>query len=178
MATNRVMPLDPNSLYIHCPTCEANGTKNVPVNRDMDTAKCALGHTFTGSLMMTVRPFSGDQPDTAHMSMVPLSSNEQPPPTSVKWSVWINPKVKELLESRFKSNLIATLDVLLSSLADGNVLLMSGPDVGKLKKRGLSNGAQIIAALDATDNTETENRQLRAQIEKYESVFRAAGVGQ
>jgi hypothetical protein len=178
MATNRVMSLDTNSLYIYCPTCEANGTKNVPVNRDMDTAKCAFGHTFTGSLMMTVRPFSGDLPDTANMSMVPLSSNEQPPPTSIKWNIWVNPKVKELLESKFKGNLIATTDVLLSSLADGNVLIMSGPDVAKLKKRGISNGAQCVAALEASDNADAENRQLRAQIEKYESVFRQAGIGQ
>jgi hypothetical protein len=170
------MPLDPNSLYMYCPTCEANGTKNVPVSRDMDTAKCALGHTFTGSLMMSVRPFSGDLPDTAHMSMVPMAINEQPPPTSVKWNVWINPKIKEMLESKFKGNLIATMDVLLSSLADGNVLLMSGPDVAKLKKRGISNGAQCVAALEASDNADAENRQLRAQIEKYEAIFRQVQV--
>jgi hypothetical protein len=177
MATNRVMPLDPNSLYIHCPTCEANGTKNVPVMREMDTCKCQLGHTFTGSLMMSVRPFSGDQPDTAHMSMIPMAINEQPPPTSIKWNIWVNPKVKELLESKFKGNLIATTDVLLSALADGNVLIMSGPDVAKLKKRGISNGAQCVAALEASDSVENENRELRAKVEKYTDIFRQAGIG-
>ena len=178
MATNRVAPLDDNSLYVYCETCKANGTPNSPLIRSMNEVQCQFGHKFSGSMMMSVRPFSGDSPDTAHMSMVPMPLNEQPPPTSIKVQFWLHPKVKEALEQRYRGNLIATTDSVLSALADGNVLLISGPDVAKLHKRGLKNGCQIIAALEATDNIESENRQLRAQIEKYESVFRAAGVGQ
>ena len=178
MATNRVAPLDDNSLYVYCETCKANGTPNSPLIRSMNEVQCQFGHKFSGSMMMSVRPFSGDSPDTAHMSMVPMPLNEQPPPTSEKWTVWIHPKVRAMLEHKYKGRLIATLDSIFGCLADGNVLILEGKDVAKLKKRGASNGAQVIALIETMDGIEVENRQLRAQVEKYESVFRAAGVGQ
>jgi hypothetical protein len=178
MATNRLTPIDSNQLYVYCEVCKSNGTPNSPLIRAMNEVKCQFGHTFSGSLMMSVQPFSGDVPDTAAMDMIPMPLNEQPPPTSVKWQVWVHPKVRDMLEQKYRGRLIATLDSILGCLADGNVLIIEGKDVAKIKKRGASNGAQIIAMLDSMDNIESENRQLRAQIERYESVFRAAGVGQ
>jgi hypothetical protein len=168
MATNLVAPLDQSLAQLYCGLCKSNGTPNVMLIREMHLLKCPLGHQYS----------SVDEAMMRGAEMVPLPINERPPMTSVKWNVWVHPKVKELLEFKYKGRLIATLDVLLSSLADGNVLLISGEDVAKLKKRGISNGAQALAALEATDNTEAENRQLRAQVEKYESVFRQAGIGQ
>jgi hypothetical protein len=176
MATNRVMPLDDSQFYVYCDVCKANGTPNSPLVRSMNEVKCQFGHTFSGSMMMSVRPFSGDQPDTVNMDMVKTPISEQPPPTSVKTTFWLHPRVIEALKNRYPYNLIATADTVLSSLADGNVLIISGADVAKLKKRGCSNGAQIVAALEAMDGTEIENKQLRDKIARYEEVFKAAGV--
>jgi hypothetical protein len=91
-------------------------------------------------------------------------------------TLWVHPKVKDTLESKYRGRLIATTDVLLSSLADGNVLIMSGEDVAKLHKRGLKNGAQILSALDASDNTERENQQLRTRLEQFDALLKQAGV--
>jgi len=168
MATNLIPPIDQSQAQLYCPMCDANGTPNVPLIRDMHICKCPFSHQYSSVAEAVARG----------ARMIPMPLNEQPPVTSVKMTVWLHPRVKQILETKYRGRLIATTDVLLSSLADGSVLIMSGPDVDKLKKRGLNNGAQIVAALEAIDNTEAENRQLRAQIEKYESVFRAAGVGQ
>lgn len=178
MATNRVMPLDDSQLYVYCEVCKANGNPNSPLVRAMNEVTCKFGHKFSGSMMMSVAPFSGDQPDTASMSMVPLPINEQPPLTSEKWSVWVHPKVRAMLEQKYKGRLIATLDSIFGCLADGNVLILEGKDVAKLKKRGLSNGAQITAFVESTDAVQIENQQLRARLEQFEQLLRAAGVSQ
>lgn len=168
MATNLVAPLDQALAQMHCGMCKSNGTPGVMLIREMHLLKCPLGHQFS----------SWDEALSRGGEMVRLPVNEQPPPTSVKWPIWINPRAKSLIEQRYHGCIIATIDVLMGALADGNVLIIGGPDATKLKKRGLSNAGQMIAALEATDNTENENRQLRAQIERYEAVFRQAGIGQ
>jgi hypothetical protein len=170
------MPIDSNQLYVYCEVCKANGNPTSPLARSMDKVQCSFGHIFSGSMMMSVAANSGDLPDTANMSMVPLPINEQPPLTSEKRSVWVHPKVWTMLEQKYKGRMIATLDSIFGCLADGNVLILEGKDVAKLKKRGLSNGAQVIAYIDSTDSIQSENAQLRSRIEQFESLLRAAGV--
>jgi hypothetical protein len=167
MATNLVAPLDQALAQIYCGLCKSNGTPNVMLIRETYLLRCPLGHQYS----------SFDEAIARGGEMVRLPVNEQPPPTSIKWAIFVNPKVKELIEKRFHGCVVATLDVLLGSLADGNVLIIAGKDAATLKKRGLSNGLQIISALEVTDNTETENRQLRAKLEQYDKIFRDAGIG-
>ncbi len=167
MATNLVQPLDQSLAQLYCPMCAANGTPDVPLVREMHIVKCAFGHQYSSVSEAVARG----------AKMVPLPLNEQPPITSIKWPVWVHPKVKELLESRYRGRLIATLDSVLGSLADGNVLILTGKDVEKLKKRGLSNGSQIVAAFDAMDNADKERQEMQSKLERYESIFREAGIG-
>ena len=164
MATNLVPPLDQAQAQIYCPVCDANGTPSVPLVREMHICKCPFGHQYQSVADAVNRG----------AKMIPMPLNEQPPITSIKWQIWVHPKVKELLEQRYRGRLIATLDVLMSSLADGNVLIMSGPDVAKLKARGLNNGAQIVAALESQDQFEKERQQLMDKMAKYEEIFRQA----
>jgi hypothetical protein len=178
MATNRVAPLDDSQLYVYCPTCQSNGNPKSPLIRVMDSVKCQFGHPFQGSMMMTVPAFSGLQPDTAQMSMVEMPRDEQPPVTSEKWTVWIHPKVRGMLQQKYRGRLIATLDSMFGCLADENVLILSGQDVGKLRKRGIKNGAQVIAAIEAMDSMGNENKQLRERVEQFESLLKAVGVSQ
>lgn len=168
MATNLVPPLDQGLAQLFCGICESNGTPGVMLMREMHILKCPFSHQFSSTGEAIARG--------SKMVQTPL--NEQPPQTSIKWPVWIHPKVKELLEQRYHGRLIATLDSVLGSLADGNVLIVEGKDVAALKKRGLSNGAQIVAALDAIDSADRDRQQMMDKIARYEEVFRAAGIGQ
>jgi hypothetical protein len=167
MATNLVQPLDQSQAQLYCPMCDANGTPNVPLVRELHVCKCPFSHQYS----------SVGEAIARGAKMIPMPLNEQPPLTSIKMNVWVHPKVKELLEQRYRGRLIVTLDSVLGSLADGNVLIVTGADVDKIKKRGASNGAQIVSLLETTDNIATENAQLRSTIEKYENVFRSAGIG-
>jgi hypothetical protein len=177
MATNPVQPLDDSQLYVYCEVCKQNGNPQSPLVRAMNEVQCRFGHKFSGSLMMTVRQFSGDVPDTAHMDMVKTPINERPPLTSVKFTVWLHPKAIEGLQRRYPANLIATTDSVLSALADGNVLILSGPEVAKLHKRGIRNGTQIVASIEAMENSNKERDEAVRELEKLRELLRAVGVG-
>lgn len=145
--------------------CAANGTSDVPLVREMHICKCAFGHQYSSVAEAVNRG----------AKMVPLALNEQPPVTSVKMTVWVHPKVKEMLENKYRGRLIATTDVLLSSLADGNVMILSGEDVAKLKKRGIRNGTDMVAALESMDHTARERDEALKQLEKFQEILRAVG---
>jgi hypothetical protein len=175
MATNPVQPLDDSQLYVYCEVCKQNGNPQSPLVRAMNEVQCRFGHKFSGSLMMTVRQFSGDQPDTANMSMVPLPLNEQPPLTSEKWitpPIWVHPKVKAMLLEKYKGRWIATLDSVFGALADGNVLIITGAEVAKLKKKGISNGSQVVAALESLDQSNRERDEAVKELDKFREMLR------
>jgi hypothetical protein len=83
-----------------------------------------------------------------------------------------------MLMQKYSGRLHATLDSMFGVLADGNVLVIEGKDAADMKKRGLSNGAQIISFINSTDSIQTENQQLRTRLEQFEQLLRAAGVSQ
>ena len=166
MATNLVQPLDPALAQLYCGICTANGVPDMMLVREMHLLKCNLGHQYQSVGEAVARG----------STMVPLPLNERPPLTSVKIALWVNPKVKEILETKYRGRLIATTDVLLSSLADGNVMILSGEDVAKLKKRGIRNGNEMVAALESMDQTARERDDAMRQIERFQEVLKAAGV--
>lgn len=136
------------------------------LTREMHNLKCYLGHQFSSVSEAIARG----------ATMVPLEPNEQPPLTSVKMNVWVHPKVKDMLEQRYRGRLIATLDSIFGCLADGNVMIITGADVEKLKKHGIANGTQMVAAINALDSTEREKQQLMARLEQFEQLLKVAGV--
>jgi hypothetical protein len=166
MATNMVIPLDQAMAQLYCGVCISNGTPGVMLMREMHLLKCGLGHQFN----------SVDEAIARGSTMVPLPLNERPPITSVKWEVFIHPKVRDMLTQKYRGRLWATLDSIFGVLADGNVLVIEGKDAAKLKARGAANGTQVIALLASMDSIESENKQLRAKIEQYDAIFRQAGV--
>ena len=168
MATNLVAPLDQAHAQLYCGICAANGNPGVMLIREMHLLKCPFSHQYS----------SVDEAIARGSTMVPLPLNERPPLTSVKWEVFIHPKVRDMLMQKYRGRLHATLDSMFGVLADGNVLVIEGKDAADMKKRGLSNGAQIISFINSTDSIQTENQQLRARLEQFEQLLRAAGVSQ
>lgn len=178
-----VKPLDTNSLYAYCPTCESNGNPSVMLMRAMDEVKCALGHQFSGQQLMSVAGHSeqgATASPTSNLNMVKLVDFQPDTPldTDVKWPVFVHPKVRELLEQKFKGRLWVTISTHLAALADNAVVVLSGPDAAKLRKRGLTTGPQIVAALEAAATADSEREQLQRKIMDYENIFRQAGVTQ
>ena len=176
-------PIDSNCLYMYCPSCEANGTPNSMLMRELDTVKCSLGHHFSGQQLMSVAGHSeqgATVAPTSNLNMVKLVAfqPDQPLETDVKQSIYCHPKVWEILKVKFKGRLWVTISTHLAALADSAIVILSGADAAKLRKRGLTTGPQIVAALEAAAVAESEREQLQRRITDYENIFRQAGVAQ
>lgn len=137
------------------------------MKRDMHRLSCPFGH-------------QGEWVEIARMNpvMSPMSDvyTDTPNPQAVKWSVWVMPRVRELIEARFQGRLWTTLATLFDCLADDQVIILQGSEVKELKKRGLSNGSQIVAALDAYKQMERERDQAVEQLERMQAVLSSAGL--
>lgn len=177
MPTN-VRPLDQSQLYTYCETCAANGNPKSPLRREMDTIQCGLGHRMSSAASMTVRPFSGDLPETASMSMVKLVDYqpESPNQTDVAWKIFVHPDVKAKIESKFAGRVIVTLGTFLAAIADGSIVMIMNEDARKLKAMGVSNGRDMVAAMESTKQTEKERDDAVQQIERFQQILKAAGV--
>src|SRR5882724_684991 len=112
-----VKELDQALAYVYCPTCRLTGNDKAPLTRNMHQLQCQFGHTFTGAqvtaMMADMVPMQAVQPET-------------PSITDIKWTIWVNPKVKEKLEHKFPNRLIFTIATLLAALADDTLVMITG----------------------------------------------------
>ena len=172
----KVTSLDSSAMYIYCRVCAANGNPKSPLRREMDTVKCALGHTMQGSTSMTAS--HGELPATASMDMVKANEIflEQPTITDMKWPIFVNPKVKEKLESKFSGRLMITLGTYLAALADDSMIILTGEEAAKLRKLGVHNGKEMLASIEGGKIAERERDEAVASVTKFMGVLKAAGV--
>ncbi|HXN71535.1 MAG TPA: hypothetical protein VN861_03165 [Candidatus Acidoferrales bacterium] len=176
-------PIDSNCLYVYCAACEANGNPNVMLMRELDKVSCPLGHIYSGQQLMSVAGHSeqgATVAPTSNLNMVKLVDFQPDSPldTDIKWNIFVHPQVRSLLEQKFKGRLWVTISTHLAALADNAIVILSGADAAKLRKRGLTTSPQIVAALDASAELEKEVARLQAQVEQYANIFRQAGVTQ
>jgi hypothetical protein len=171
-----VKTLDSASLYAYCGTCAQQGNPNSPLRRELDTVQCPLGHKFQGSMAMTAS--GGALPDTANMSMVKLTEYqpEQPQITDVAWKIFTHPSIRAKLEERYAGRVMATVSTYLMALADGSVVMITGPDAVKLKSMGIKNGAEILATVDSVRQLEKDLADANARLEQFQKILVAAGV--
>jgi hypothetical protein len=167
MATNLVQSLDQSQAQLFCKYCEDNGAGEVPLIREMHVAKCCFGHIYSSIGEAVARG----------CRMIPMPLNEQPPITSVKFVTWCHPKIKELLEQKYRGRLIATLDSVYSALADGAVMIVAGADVLELKKMGIRNGTEMLAAIKSMKQSDRERDEAVRELDKLKELLRQVGVG-
>lgn len=171
MGSATLRPLSDDQAYIYCPICRNAGTPNVPLRRSIHVISCTLnpGHQF-----------SFEQLQRAHAEMTPMSAvlTETPNPTSIKWPVFVAPKTKEAIESRFPGRVIVTVATLLDALADDQIIFITGSEAEDLKKRGLNNGQAIIAALNSFAQLEKERGEAIKQLDQVRGLLGSIGMEQ
>ena len=171
MGSATLRPLDESMAYMHCPICQRAGTPNVPLRRSMHQIICTLnpGHQF-----------SFEQLQRAHAEMTPMSAvlTETPNPTSIVWKVYVAPRTKESIESRFQGRVIVTVATLLDALADDQIIFITGSEAEDLKKRGLNNGQAIIAALNSFAQLEKERGEAIKQLDQVRGLLGSIGMEQ
>jgi hypothetical protein len=164
-----VRELDQGLAYTFCPTCRLAGNPKSPLARDMHQLKCALGHSFTGAQLQAM-----------YADMVPMASiqPEVPSITDVKWSIWINPKVKEKLEQKFPNRIIFTVATLLAALADDSLVMITGEQGEKLRKEyQVKSGAEIIAKFESLKQCEEERDSAVKELDKFQKMMQAVMAG-
>ena len=171
MGSANLRPLSESDAYIYCPICQRSGTLNVPLRRQMHLIVCSLnpGHQF-----------SFEQLQRAHAEMIPMSAilTETPNPTSIAWKIFVAPRTKESIESRFPGRVIVTVATLLDALADDQLIFITGSEAEDLKKRGLNNGQAIIAALNSFAQLEKERGEAIRQLDQVRGMLGNLGLEQ
>jgi hypothetical protein len=163
----QIPTLDQSLVYTWCPTCRMQGNPRSPLTREMHAIKCSLGHQFTGQQLQAMG---------ADMVKAGEVYTEQPTITDIKWSIFVNPKVREKLESKFSGRLMITLGTYLAALADDSMIILTGEEAAKLRKLGVHNGKEMLASIEGGKIAERERDEAVKSVEKFMGVLKAAGV--
>lgn len=165
---NLVKELDQSLAYIYCPTCRLMGNPRSQIIRDGHAFRCPLQHTFTGAQLMS----SG-----ADMTQMADIQPEQPTITDIKWSIWINPKVKERLEQKFPNRLIMTVATALAALSDDTLVMITGEQGARLRKEfNIKSGAEMLSALESAKQLEQERDEAVKELDKFHKLLAAANI--
>lgn len=173
MPQNIIPSLDPARAYVFCPTCQREGTEKSPLMRDSHLLKCAFGHTFEGKQIAALRS-RGISVDMEQWSDMVV---EQPPDYCEKFAVWTNPVVWQHLQKKFRGRFLATMITYIEALADDTIVMIDGADAEELRKMGLKNGVEILAAMKDRDNLQTQLDEANEKIGKFMNLLNQAGVG-
>jgi hypothetical protein len=168
-ATLKIM--DDGAAYMYCPICQRAGTPNVPLRRQMHTITCTLnaGHQFSFEQLRRM---------SAEMQPMSTMLTETPNPNSIVWKIYVAPRTKESIEERYPGRVIVTVATLLDALADDELIFITGAEAADLKKRGLRNGIDIIAALNSFAQLEKERGEAIAQLDRVRGMLSSLGVEQ
>lgn len=162
-----VTEINQSLAYTWCPICRNNGNSQSPLVRELHIVKCQFGHVFTGAQLQQMG---------ADMIKADEVFHEHPALTDVMWKLPVNPKVKEVIETKFKGRVLVTIGTLLAALADGSLVMITGEQARDLKKLGINNGADMLALAQSMEQTEKERQQLLDQVGKFQELLKQVGV--
>ena len=160
--------------YVYCFACRDAGTPNVPLRRNtnlnLPPFVCSINpmHQFT---------FAQLQQHSAEMTPMAAVMQEQINAASVKWAIWVMPNTKALLEQKWSGRIYTSVATLLDALADDSVIFIQGVEVKELRKRGIQNGEQILAALNNAKETERQLQEAVEMIKQFRDALSSVEGG-
>ena len=160
-------PLNESLAYTYCPTCRSNGNDRSPLIREMHVIRCSFGHSFSGGQL---QQYGADMIKATDIFL------ETPAITDEMWKVPVNPRVKAILENKFKGRVFVTIGTLLAALSDDTLVMITGEQAKELRELGIKNGADMLSAVRTAKETEKALEDAITQIERFQSVLHAAGV--
>ena len=163
---NIIKPLDSGAAYIYCPTCRDSGTPNSMLTRDSHIVRCQFGHQWDTT---SFRHLLSRQPVMAGMDEILV---EQPHPEAMAWKIMVLPETRQAFEAKFKGRIHITLGTFLQALCEDSLLILSGDDVAKLRKRGITTSAQVIAALEGVDRLASERQSAIDQLLRVTNMLK------
>lgn len=149
---------------MYCPLCEKNGVKT-ELMRDMVEVKCLMGHTFQYNTLMSMNP-----------TLIRMEFTEKAGPHDVKLEAWVNGEVLAQFNQKFPNRLSSTIDNILRTFLDGDMVIVDGMQAREMKSLGIKNGAEMLAAARGAKTQEDTINTLTIQLETIRGMFTQAGV--
>ena len=158
---------------MYCPTCRnlANITSNaslkvVELVRDPDAFRCANGHVFKAyAELMAMEP-----------ELIKLIPKETPGPNDTKVEVWVNKDIWTQFAAKYPAQLNATVESILRLYLVGEPVIIDGGQAAHLRKLGVKNGSEMVAALEVAKTLEAQLQTAEEKISLMQSLFQGAGV--
>jgi len=149
--------------YMYCPFCRNQGSPKVELHRDNVDMFCLMGHKGPHGQILAMNP-----------EMIKTTVRFQPGPNDVKAEVWVNGerllKAKEALGDRFHP----TIASLISCCMAGEPVIIDGQQAAELRKLGIRNGQEMLAAAKENVQLAGQNQSLTDEVIKWET--RIAGA--
>jgi hypothetical protein len=167
---NIVKPLDESAAYIYCPSCREQGNPTVMLERQMHILRCPFGHQLDATSfarLFQLKP-----------TMTPMSELlvENPDPKCIQWKVYVLPETKEAFERKFAGRVHITIGTFVEALCSDHIIFIDGEAAGKLKEKGMGNGAQIVAAMEGMEQLMKERDAAVVRLEQVMGMLRNAGI--
>jgi len=149
---------------MYCPTCRnlANITSNaslkvVELVRDPDAFRCANGHVFKAyAELMAMEP-----------ELIKLIT---------KVEVWVNKDIWTQFAAKYPAQVNATVESILRLYLVGEPVIIDGGQAAHLRKLGVKNGSEMVAALEVAKTLEAQLQTAEEKISLMQSLFQGAGV--
>ncbi len=148
--------------YIYCPRCEAAGVQ-LELVREMTEFKCANGHSFVYSQL-------------SEATKMPLAFMEKPLTGEVKAEFFVNQDVLSKFRAKFPNRQNSTVNSILSLFLDDDLVVIDGKQAREMKKLGIKNGAEMLAAAQNNATLEGENNDLKSKLAFIRTMFKGADV--
>lgn len=147
----------------YCPMCRNNGSPTVMAMRDNVDCFCMMGHRMPQAQFWAMKP-----------DMTKTEVRFTAGPGDVKAEVWVNGEVlmkaKEALGERFHPTVASLIRCCMAGLP----VLIDGQQADELRKLGIRNGAEMVAAAKQNVELAGQNESLSQEVIKWET--RIAGA--
>lgn len=161
---------------MYCPTCR-NASKtfhNPAIERtelfsespEADVFRCANGHAFNNYLeLMAMNP-----------ELIKLVPMEKPQPTDVKVDVWIDKDIWDKFHALYPHQTNSTVQSIMSLHLYGDPVIIDGVQAEKMRKLGVRNGQEMLAALEVAKTLEAQLATAEEKIAIFQGLFAGAGI--
>lgn len=152
--------------FMYCPMCAQQGSPTIELLRDNVDMFCMMGHKMPHAQMMNLNPV-----------MIKAAVRFTPGAGDVKAEVWCNGEVlikaKEALGERFHP----TIASLIRTCMAGDPVVIDGQQAAELRKMGIRNGAEMLAAARQNIELAGQNESLSQEVIKWETRIAGALAG-
>jgi hypothetical protein len=146
--------------------CRNQGSARVELIRDNVDLFCMMGHRMPHAAMLNMNP-----------EMIKTEVRFKPDAHDVKAEVWVNAerlaRAKEALGERFHP----TIASLISCCMAGEPVIIDGQQAAELRKLGIRNGQEMLAAAKQNLELAGQNENLTMEVNRWEKRIQEAMAG-